>query len=182
MIINLWSPKHGQGLTTTGLAMAASLEGTVQYITEGDNLPDALAIAGLPSGTDAHDHWEVKENLTISIGGFGTPDHVIYDCETNWELRHQGADLNLMVVQADYLALRRLMITGKAAELDGFIVVLDSSRALNVDDIKNVTGLKHFATVPVDPAVARAVDAGLLMHRRMRQFNDLKLSSFVEMT
>lgn len=172
MIINLWSPKHGQGLTTTGLAMATSLPGTVQYITQGDNLSDALAITGLPSNTEANDHWEVSEGLTISVGGFGTPNHAIYDCETNWGLRHQGADLNLMIVQPDYLALRRFMIVKKTG-LDGFIAVCDASRALGVSDIENVTGVQHLATVPIDPAITRAVDAGVLISRRLRQFRNV---------
>ncbi|MFM7064798.1 MAG: MinD/ParA family protein [Actinomycetes bacterium] len=78
----------------------------------------------------------------------------------------EAADHSLMVVRPCYLALR----AGVAAEArpDGVVVVEEPGRALVSRDVADVLAAPVMATVPLDPAVARAVDAGVLARRLPR--------------
>ena len=77
-----------------------------------------------------------------------------------------AADHSIMVVRPCYLALR----AGVAAEErpDGVVVVEEPGRALVSRDVADVLAAPVMATVPLDPAVARAVDAGVLARRLPR--------------
>jgi hypothetical protein len=55
-----------------------------------------------------------------------------------------------------------------AGWVDGAIVVLEDGRALTERDVTDVLGVPVVATVPVEPAIARATDAGLLLSRLHR--------------
>jgi len=73
------------------------------------------------------------------------------------------ATKSILVVRPCYLALRRA--TRSTIRSDSVIVVQEPGRALTTRDIEGVIGTKVTATVPVDPTIARAVDAGLLSSR-----------------
>jgi len=77
-----------------------------------------------------------------------------------------GATLSLAVLRPCYLALRRAL----AAPLrpTGVVLVTEPGRALQSRDVEDVLGVPVWAEVPLDPAVARAVDAGLLAARLPR--------------
>ena len=77
-----------------------------------------------------------------------------------------GAPTSLLVTRPCYLALRRAV----AAPLrpSGVVVVGEPGRALDHRDVEGVLGVPVVAEVSVDPAVARAVDAGLLAARLPR--------------
>ena len=51
---------------------------------------------------------------------------------------------------------------------DGVVLVAEPGRALRVPDIERTLGVPVVATISHDPAVARAVDAGLLAARLPR--------------
>ncbi|MGI8776303.1 MAG: hypothetical protein ACR2LJ_02710 [Acidimicrobiales bacterium] len=74
-----------------------------------------------------------------------------------------GAALSLLVLRPCYLALRRAL----AAPLrpSGVILVGEEGRSLGRRDVEEVLGVPVRAEVGFDPAVARAVDAGLLSRR-----------------
>lgn len=74
-----------------------------------------------------------------------------------------GAGLSLMVLRPCYLALRRAL----AAPIrpSGIVLVGEDSRSLARRDVEEVLGVPVRAEVSYDPAVARAVDAGLLSTR-----------------
>ena len=74
-----------------------------------------------------------------------------------------GASLSLLVLRPCYLALRR----AEAAPIrpSGVILVNEEGRALTRRDVEEVLGVPVRAEVPYEPAVARAVDAGLLTTR-----------------
>lgn len=74
-----------------------------------------------------------------------------------------GATLSLLVLRPCYLALRRAL----AAPLrpSGVILVGEEGRSLGRRDVEQVLGVPVRAEVGFDPAVARAVDAGLLSRR-----------------
>jgi hypothetical protein len=73
------------------------------------------------------------------------------------------ADRTLLVTRACYLALRAAVRQHTPAT--GVVLVAEPGRALGAGDIEAALGLPVVATVLVDPAVARAVDAGLLASR-----------------
>jgi MinD-like ATPase involved in chromosome partitioning or flagellar assembly len=71
-----------------------------------------------------------------------------------------GADVSLLVLRPCYLALCRALaapIRPTAA-----VVLAEGGRCLGRADVEDVLGVPVRAEVPVDPRIARAVDAGLL--------------------
>ncbi len=75
---------------------------------------------------------------------------------------------SILVTRACYLSLHRLRFA--PARPSGVIVVRDPARALKQPDIESVTGAPLLAEVRTDPAVARTIDAGLLVARPPRSF------------
>lgn len=78
-----------------------------------------------------------------------------------------GADESVVVMRACYLSLRRFAGAGLAA--DAIVHVREPQRALTAGDIEAALGLPVIATVEWDPAIARAVDAGLFVQRAPRR-------------
>ncbi len=74
-----------------------------------------------------------------------------------------GATLSLLVLRPCYLALRRALAAPLRAS--GVILVGEEGRSLGRRDVEEVLGIPVRAEVAFDPAVARAVDAGLLSRR-----------------
>jgi hypothetical protein len=72
----------------------------------------------------------------------------------------------LLVTRACYLALRRAVATPWRP--DGVVLVAEPGRALRGPDVERAIGAPVVAAVSLDPAVARAVDAGLLSARLPR--------------
>ena len=77
-----------------------------------------------------------------------------------------ASDRTTLVVRACYLALRRTQRL--AAGFDDVVELVEPGRALRTVDIEAVVGQPITARGPVDPAVARAADAGLLRRRLPR--------------
>ena len=77
-----------------------------------------------------------------------------------------SADQVLLVTRLCYLSLRR----ARAAPVrpTGVIVVEEAGRSLRSRDVEYSLGAPVVATVSVDPAIARAVDSGLLTNRLPR--------------
>lgn len=96
------------------------------------------------------------------------PKHVIVDagsCSPPPALI-AAAQHRLLVTRACYLSLRRA--AGSSFSPTGVIVVLEPGRALRTQDIAYATQAPVAAEINLDPAVARAVDAGLLATRLPR--------------
>jgi hypothetical protein len=72
----------------------------------------------------------------------------------------------LLVTRPCFLALRRM--AAGAVRPTGVVLVDEPGRALGRADVEEVAGAPVVAEVKVDPAVARAVDAGLLASRLPR--------------
>jgi MinD-like ATPase involved in chromosome partitioning or flagellar assembly len=77
-----------------------------------------------------------------------------------------AATRSLLVMRPCLASLRRAL----AAPLrpSGVVVVQEGGRALDAGDVAEVLSVPVVAEVPVDPAVARTVDAGLLLARPPR--------------
>lgn len=74
-----------------------------------------------------------------------------------------AAQRPLLVLRPCYLALRRAV--AQATPASGVVLVHEPGRALKAVDVERTLGLPVVAEVYYDPAVARAVDAGLLSSR-----------------
>jgi hypothetical protein len=73
------------------------------------------------------------------------------------------ADRSLLVLRPCYLALRRAQRS--SLRRDGIVLVAEPERSLSAHDVEACLGTPVVAQIPVHPAVARAVDAGLLVAR-----------------
>jgi hypothetical protein len=76
-----------------------------------------------------------------------------------------SARTSLLVLRPCYLALRRAV---HAPRPTGVVLVREEGRALGVSDVEAALGVGVIAEVAFDPAIARAVDAGLLNTRLPR--------------
>lgn len=73
---------------------------------------------------------------------------------------------SILVTRACFLALRRAVAAPHRP--DGVVLVAEPGRSLRASDVTRAVGAPVVATVSVDPAVARVVDAGLLLARLPR--------------
>ena len=74
-----------------------------------------------------------------------------------------AAEQSLLVTRPCYLALRLAAAAG--VQPSGIVLIGEPGRALNARDIERAVGAPVVAELHYDPAVARAVDAGLLAAR-----------------
>jgi hypothetical protein len=79
---------------------------------------------------------------------------------------------SLLVTRPCFLAVRRAARSPRRAT--GVVVVNEPGRTLSADDVGAALRLPVVATVEVDPAVARLVDAGLLTARMPRSLDPLR--------
>ena len=77
-----------------------------------------------------------------------------------------SATVSLLVIRPCYLALRRAL--DAPLRPSGVVLVTEEGRSLGRADVEDVLGVPVRAEIRVDPAVARAVDAGLLAGRLPR--------------
>lgn len=77
-----------------------------------------------------------------------------------------AASVSLLVLRPCYLSLRRALHA--PLRPSGVVLVSEAGRSLGKSDVEDVLGVPVRAVVAVDPAVARAVDAGLLPTRLPR--------------
>ncbi len=81
------------------------------------------------------------------------------------------ADRSLLVTRLCFLGLRRA--ARAPLRPSGVVVIRAAGRALTVVDAEATSGAPVVADLPVDPAVGRAVDAGLFTTRLPRSLADL---------
>jgi len=149
--------------------------GLADWLGAGPDVPgDALArlevdagphLAVLPAGGLLPDAPARAEELAAALAGDGRV--VVADCGSVPSpitvAMAASANLSLLVVRPCYLALRRAV---KApVEASAVVLVGEPQRSLQQADVEDVLGLEVRAAVPWRPAVATAVDAGLLGRR-----------------
>lgn len=76
---------------------------------------------------------------------------------------------SLLVTRSCFLAVRRAR--DFPIRPSGLVVLREVGRVLDDPDVANCLGLPIVASLAVDPAVARAVDSGLLLSRLPRSFS-----------
>lgn len=78
----------------------------------------------------------------------------------------RSVDRSVLVMRCCYLALRRAC--RRREVIDGIVTVLEAGRVLTPREVGGVVERPVLAEIPVDPAVARVVDAGLILRRPPR--------------
>jgi hypothetical protein len=98
-------------------------------------------------------HLSARESaVVVDAGSMGPPPAALGDAGTS-----------VLVIRPCYLALRKVSMLGHRA--DRVVLVDEPGRALRRVDVESVTGSPVSAHLEIDPAIARAVDAGLLASR-----------------
>ena len=118
-------------------------------------LPSGHTSAIAPERWDALATWlrGERRDVVVDAGSTGAPPPAIV----------RAADHALLVTRPCYLALR--CAVRSTARPTGVVLVDEPGRALRARDIEAGLGVPVVATVLLDPAIARAVDAGLLLAR-----------------
>lgn len=191
-----WAPKGGVGCTTVAVAAAviAADQGPTILVDLTTN-HEAQTVMGLgrvdpvPAITElsslVHSVRPVTKNLSLLdldadaverrlvLAELVAADHdhaVIVDLGTTPAYDESvaaivGESRYRTVVSNCYLSLRAAAAVGHTRSV---VLVNDSTRALDRDDVREVCDPTSLWEVPRDPAVARAVDAGLLPARLPR--------------
>jgi hypothetical protein len=95
----------------------------------------------------------------------GTPNQI---GTTAFDVLLNGTDHSLLLVKSCFLAVHASVELAHRAH--GVVVVSDEERRISDADVAVAIGLPVFASISVQPTVARAVDAGLLSARLPRIF------------
>ncbi len=113
-----------------------------------------------PPPSDAH--WARLADALAALDG------VVVDAGTGVPADEllEVASASLLVIRPCFLALRRAARITVAPT--AVVLIVESGRALSTRDVERALGVPVIAEVPLDPAVARAVDAGLLTTRLPR--------------
>ena len=124
---------------------------------------DALRV--VPRGQGAFGEQARWADLAAALAGHGS---AVVDAGTGAPppALVAAATHNLLVTRPCYLSLRRAVASG--VQPTGIVVVGEPGRALNAADIERALHAPVVAELQYDPAVARAVDAGLLASRLPR--------------
>lgn len=193
MITLCWAAKGGSGTTVVTATLALASRTPTLLVDLAGDVPTALGLSGpdgqgvgewsassapagrldalrvpltptldlLPRGevapaarwTELGEHLAAATHDVFVDAGTGAPPG---------ELRRR-ADRSLLVTRACYLAVRRAIQTREV--VDGIVLVEEPGRALGVADLEAALGAPVVSRVLLDPAVARAVDAGLLLSK-----------------
>ncbi len=153
--------------------------GIIDWLGASDEVPvDVLAelevevnpnLALLPRGEDS-----IAEPARLALLGSllaGSGRAVVVDAGPTSSSRWwTGRAESVLVIRSCYLALHRV---GHVPADTRLVLVEEPGRALRVDDVVAATGVSTCCRVMCDPAVARAVDAGLLPSRLPRALRPL---------
>lgn len=153
--------------------------GLTGWVDTGPEVPaDALGrleldaghgVALLPRGTGS---WGEVDRLEVLAGLLAAdPRPAVADCGVIHDDVPAGAVAavathSLLVTRACYLGLRR--VAAAPIRPSGVVLVHEAGRALGRSDVETVAGAPVRAVVPVEAAVAREIDAGLVGTRLPR--------------
>jgi MinD superfamily P-loop ATPase len=120
---------------------------------------DKVMLIPRGEGLAPDDQWE---RLAAAIADSA---NVIIDAGTGHppQALHDAAEQSLLVTRPCFIAIRRAQHL--AIRPTGIVLVDEPGRSLTSRDVEHALGVPVAAEVRLDPAVARAVDAGLLIAR-----------------
>jgi hypothetical protein len=206
MITMCWAAKGGSGTSVVAASLALASPTAVLLVDLAGDSPAVLGIADstgpgahdwLRSEADSERlrALEVEAASGLSLLPSGRPDaskgsrwsalaehfaaeerDVVIDagtCDPPREL-HNVAHRSWLVTRPCYLSLRAAV--RQKSRATGVVLIEEPGRSLNATDVAVALGVPVVATILFDPAIARAVDAGLLaarvpsvLHRRLRE-------------
>ena len=129
----------------------------------------APGLSLLPRGRGPLDSDERASRLAAWLSA--DPRPVVVDCGVVDRLGPRAtvagaASRSLLVTRACYLGLRR--VAALPLRPSGVVLLVEPGRAMTHVDVERITGAPIVAEVAVDPSVARAIDAGVLLSRLPR--------------
>ncbi len=158
--ITLTAVKGGQGTTTAAVGLAHAIHAQGKSITVYG--PDDLyTVASVDEGP-----------FRLSASSDNEAQVTLMDCGQVVPQSIYPGDLRLLVTRNCYLALKAAVAVPDLRDrFDGVLLIAEPNRALDARDIEPVLGLPVMATVQVNDAIARMVDAGL-MSRSAKWFHE----------
>ena len=129
-------------------------------------IPVTARVSLIPRGNDSllhHDltaehcnslatELDTSNELTVVDAGSGHIPQLINNATTS-----------LLVIRPCYLALRK--VAHLSVKPHGIVLINEPSRSLGKRDVESVVGAPVLVELPLDPTIARCVDAGLLASR-----------------
>ncbi len=131
----------------------------------------SLLHLGDPSGLVFTDRLDVLGAVLAGSSRSVIVDAGVTAAGGRWWARHGRS---LLVLRPCYLGLRR---AGRLAAGSDVVVIDEPGRALTVADVSAATGAKIRCRLAWDPAIARAVDAGILANRMPRSLRALGVAT-----
>jgi len=190
-----WAAKGGSGTTVFAAAKALATPSPTLVVDLAGDVPAVLGLPDLEGpgihdwfGSESPaerlsllEHRVTDHVAVITSGRRGTEPgqrwyelaahlrteqrHVVVDAGTGRppDALVAAAGESLLVTRACYLALRRAVETGVTPT--GIVLVDEPGRSLRAADVEASLGAPVVSTSLLDPAIARAADAGLLASR-----------------
>jgi hypothetical protein len=160
---------HGTSTIAAAAALFAAAEQRTILVSDDPAASAALVGAPMPVGAECVD---VTPRLTLTTRPelHADAEVIVVDAgrlatEATVEAPRTGETRRYVVLRGPcYVALATILAAGGPTP-DGIIVVSEPGRALSERDVAEILGVAVAATIPIDPAVARAIDAGLLPSR-----------------
>jgi MinD-like ATPase involved in chromosome partitioning or flagellar assembly len=139
--------------------MASPTAGPTELARLAVTIRDQVRLIPRGAAVPPDDQWA---RLAAALGG---SENVIIDAGTGCPppALREAAQQSLLVIRPCFIAIRRAQQL--SIRPTGIVLVDEPGRALTSRDIENALGVPVVAEVHLDPAVARAVDAGLLLAR-----------------
>jgi MinD superfamily P-loop ATPase len=139
--------------------MASPTAGPTELARLAVTIRDEVRLIPRGAALAPDDQWA---RLAAALGGF---ENVIIDAGTGCPspALREAAQQSLLVIRPCFIAIRRAQQL--SARPTGIVLVDEPGRALTSRDVEHALGVPVVAEVRLDPAVARAVDAGLLLAR-----------------
>jgi hypothetical protein len=180
--IHLIGARGGQGTTTVAAALALLAAGHHDTALVSSDPAATAALLGVPLPL-ADERAEVTPTLsfTAALDEHHRAEVTIIDDgaghrrTTSGSLTAADGERYAVLRGPCYVALASLL-TVPGGPPDGVILVIEQGRALTAKDVTGVLDVPVVATVKASPAVARTIDAGLLVSRlhHLAEFADLR--------
>lgn len=123
----------------------------------------------LPHGTRSP--WDASPEAGAALARVLVDDErcSIADCGTadapSVRALVEVSDVSVVVVRGCYLALRRATRDPLVRRAAGMVFLREAGRGLHEREVESVLELPTLASVPYDAAIARAIDAGVVLRR-----------------
>jgi hypothetical protein len=172
--ITITGARGGQGTSTVAAAVALLAAGHARTVLASADPRSMAALLGVPAPQAADLEVEITPTLRLSDSPADDDEVLVIDAGRSSPVAgedHQGEHYTVLRGPC-YLALASL-VTAPGPPPDGVILVAEPGRSLTATDVAEVLGVPVVATVEVNPAVARTIDAGLLA-ARLHRLHQLK--------